>query len=299
MTRRLSIPQLFLAAFLVPIAALAHPGAGIVVDPGGQENFTDTGYGVWKIAKDGRLSKFHDNAYHWMAIDLDGVFSTSLTRLTDGSFIRLTPDGAKPALISSGGLPIATSRGRLYYGRFTKEHNLEIIARAPNGTTSILATIRSDAEGEPLQWLNGIAAGFDGSIYFTENSAVRRIALDGTVSTVASRIHVPNCQPNPLPGTPAGAYLRGLAVDVAGQIYVAANGCRCVLKIGPSGEVRSILTAEPPWSPTGVAVFQGGIYILEYDHTPVPGREWPPRVRKIDPDGSVTVLATVPRTRPR
>ena len=138
MTRRLHIPQLFLAAFLVPIAALALPGAGIVVDPGGQVYFTDTGYGVWKIAKDGRLSKFHDNEYHWMAIDLDGVFSTSLKRLTDGSFIRLAPDGAKPALITSGGLPITLSGGRLYYGRFTKEYDLEIVANAPNGTTSIL-----------------------------------------------------------------------------------------------------------------------------------------------------------------
>ena len=299
MTTQLNIPLFFFAAFLVPTTALAHPGAGIVVDHTGEVYFTDTGYGVWKIGNDGRLSKFHDNAYHWMAIDLDGVFSRSLKNLTDGSFIRLTPDGAKSALITSGGFPIALSGGQLYYGRFAKEHGLEIIARAPNGTTSILATIQSDAEGEPLQWLNGIAAGLGGSIYFTENSAVRRIAPDGTVSTIASRIHVPNCQPNPLPGTPAGAYLRGLALDAAGQIYVAANGCRRVLKIGPSGEVRSILTAEPPWSPTGVAVFQSGIYILEYDHTAVPGREWPPRVRKIDPDGSVTVLATVPRTRPR
>ena len=128
MTRRLNIPHLFLAAFLVPVAALAHPGAGIVVDQSGQVYFTDTGYGVWKIGNDGRLSKFHDNAYHWMAIDLDGVFSRSLKSLTNGSFIRLTPDGAKPVLISSGGLPIALSGGRLYFGRFTKEHNLEIIA---------------------------------------------------------------------------------------------------------------------------------------------------------------------------
>jgi hypothetical protein len=57
-----------------------------------------------------------------------------------------------------------------------------------------------------------------------------------------------------------------------------------------------VLTAEAPWSPTGVAVSGGGIYVLEYLHIPADDRKaWIPRVRKVGTDGTVRTLATVRR----
>jgi hypothetical protein len=91
--------------------------------------------------------------------------------------------------------------------------------------------------------------------------------------------------------TPA-AYCRGLAVDADGVMYVAATGSRRVLKITPNGEVRTILETETPWQPTGVALFNGAVYILEWHEPPAAQLEdrpaWLPRVRKIARDGTVS-----------
>lgn len=97
-----------------------------------------------------------------------------------------------------------------------------------------------------------------------------------------------------LEDAPAAPYLRGLAVAADGALYAAATGCRAVVKISQSGTVTTILTTDGSWSPTAVAAASGAVYVLEYDHN-APERVWPPRVRKIDAAGKVTVLATITR----
>jgi sugar lactone lactonase YvrE len=91
--------------------------------------------------------------------------------------------------------------------------------------------------------------------------------------------------------------LRGLAVDADGTVFAAAVGCHAVVKISPEGKVTTALKAERPWSPTGVAVHHGDVYILEYTNANgarSEGEGWRPRVRKLARDGKVTVLFTAP-----
>ena len=97
-----------------------------------------------------------------------------------------------------------------------------------------------------------------------------------------------------LEDAPASPYLRGLAVADDGVLYAAATGCRAVVRISPSGTATTILKSEGDWSPTAIAVAGGAVYVLEYDHRAAE-RVWPPRVRKIDAAGKVTVLATITR----
>jgi sugar lactone lactonase YvrE len=93
-----------------------------------------------------------------------------------------------------------------------------------------------------------------------------------------------------------GTYCRGLDVDSAGTVYVAATGCRAVLKIARDKKVAAVLRSESPWSPTGVALSGSDVYVLEYTHTEGDDRrEWLPRVRKISSDGRVATIATVDR----
>jgi hypothetical protein len=81
-----------------------------------------------------------------------------------------------------------------------------------------------------------------------------------------------------------------------GTVYAAANGCRAVIAIPASGKMRTVLRAEAPWSPTGVALFGSDLYVLEYLHTSGDDRKaWIPRVRKVGADGSVKTLAVVKR----
>jgi hypothetical protein len=83
-------------------------------------------------------------------------------------------------------------------------------------------------------------------------------------------------------------------------VYVAVNGGRRVVKFMPQGTATTVLQADKPWSPTGVALYRDDVYVLEYCDFP-PGwdmedrRGWVPRVRKVGRDGKVVTLATVVR----
>jgi len=143
--------------------------------------------------------------------------------------------------------------------------------------------------------LNGIAAAPDGSIYGTADTSVFRVTPAGAVTWIARNVTVQDC--TKLSGqedAPASPYLRGLAGADDGVLYAAATGCRAVARISPSGTATTILKSEGDWSPTAIAVAGGAVYVLEYDHH-APERVWPPRVRKIDAAGKVTVLATITR----
>src|SRR6516225_4304632 len=89
-------------------AVSAHPSSGIVVDQKGQVFFQDIIGGViWKIDERGKLSKYADvKGGHWLALDAEGKFS----RATPKYCKRITPDGAKPALIhADGGAPLVVN----------------------------------------------------------------------------------------------------------------------------------------------------------------------------------------------
>jgi hypothetical protein len=146
--------------------------------------------------------------------------------------------------------------------------------------------------GQAVTWVNGLAAGPNNSLYYTEDRAVRIIDGRGGVATLVDAVNVPNCVPIPGIEAEIRPYLRGLAVTPDGTVYVAASGCGSVLKISSRGEISTILRTSSPWSPTAVAAEGGDVYVLEYLHTESDNRrEWLPRVRKISRGGAVVTLA--------
>lgn len=281
------------AACLLATPVLAHPGSGIAVDRLGQVYFLDTGSGLWKIDAHGKLTKLSGTRFHWLAIDANSQFASS--PLPSGSLADIVRVGTNPTLLLASDFPIAIGQdGNLYYPSRGPGGDLRIMRMIPSGGTSVLATLPATARGGPLPHINGITAGPDGSIYYTENNAIRRITAQGRVSTVAT---VPALVGGPsIPGIGADSrpQLRGLAVDARGVMYVAADGDGRVLKITPDGKVTTLLQTQSPWSPTAVALFGSDVYVLEYLHTAVESRrEWLPRVRKIASDGTATIIATV------
>ena len=277
----------FLAA-LLPTPLLAHPGSGIVVDRFGQVYFIDTGSGLWKITTSGELVRIQAPRFHWLALDAADRFATA--RLPSGPAGEITPVGSGPTLLLASDYPLAIGRdGNLYYPSRRTSSAVDLLRVLPSGERSVLA-------GISLPFLNGLAAAHDGSLYFTENRAIRRISPQGTVSTVAEQITLPSCPR--IPGMDANdPQLRGLAVDSSGTVYVAASGCGSLLKVTPDGRFTSLLQLESPWSPTAVALSgSGDLYVLEYLHTEVEDRLlWLPRVRKLSRDGQNTIIATVSR----
>lgn len=278
---------ILIAASPFPMPLLAHPGSGIVVDRLGQVYFVDTGSGLWKIDVRGALIRIAAPRFHWMTIDADDRFGG--VRLPTGSGGDVVRVGVNPSLLLASDYPLAMGLdGNLYYPSSATGGGLTLRRLEPTGRSSVLVSL-------PVPHLNGLAAGPDGSLYFTENDAIRRISAAGRVSTVASQIALARCAP--IPGTEANdPLLRGLAVDASGVVYVAASGCGSVLKVTPDGNVTTVVQLEGPWSPTAVALFGRDLYVLEYLHTAIEDRlQWVPRVRKVSPDGKSTVIATVAR----
>jgi len=284
-----------LAVVLFPTSIMAHPGSGIVVDRHGEVYFIDTGAGVWKIDLQGKLTRLPGPRFHWMAIDPDDSFRT--VTLPAGARGDITRVGASPTLLVASDYPIAIgSNGNLYYPSYSSGSGLQMMELTPSGRTSVLTNL-SAAGGGGLRWLNGLAAGAEGSLYYSEDNAIRRISARGQVSPVIANLTLPTCVS--IPGN-TRPMLRGLAADNHGTIYVAASGCGSVLNVTSRGQVTTLLQLQSPWTPTAVALFGSDVYVLEYLQTaaslePEDRLAWLPRVRKLTADGRNSIIASIDR----
>jgi hypothetical protein len=287
-TRRTQWKRLLLLVLscLVPALAIAHPGSGIVVDRRGQTYFVDMVSGVWKLDARGALTHVRGQAFHWMTLDATDHFAAAhLPSGADGDVVRI---GRTPTLLLASDFPIAIGRdGNLYFPSHHAGTPLQIQKMTPAGQTSVLAVLPFSKARPPVLDLKGLAAGPDGSLYYTEDNAIRRVSKEGRVTTVAENFR---CTSNALP------LLRGLDVDARGTIYVAATGCRSVLKVTPAGVVTPFFAIPDSWSPTGVAVSGNNVYALEFQNADSDDRrEMLPRVRKIAQDGKSVIIANVTR----
>jgi hypothetical protein len=293
-------PCRILLAILVIIgvagAAFAHPGAAIAVGRDGRVYFVDTGRGIFEIGRDGRVHRQEGPAFHWFAMDPTSRFAKTTWPAIPDSEIRSV--GRNPTLVLSSDFPVAIGRdGAFYYPELNAQRRWRIIRLTPSGTRSVHATLPADIRpGGESGWINGLAAGTDGSLYYTHERTLRKITERGVVSTVAANVSVPNCVTIPGVGPAIRPYLRGLDVAPDGNLFVAAAGCGAVLKITPAGQVTPILRTASPYSPTAVAVSNGEVYVLEYLHTASDNRrEWFARVRKVSRNGTVVTIANLKR----
>ncbi|HEY1092443.1 MAG TPA: SMP-30/gluconolactonase/LRE family protein [Burkholderiaceae bacterium] len=130
----------------------------------------------------------------------------------------------------------------------------------------------------------GLAFDAQGALYVADGGdaqgAIRRIARDGTVSTL------PLSAPLDTPS--------GLAIDAGGNLIVADSGAHRILRISPAGQVSSIAgTGKPGFregreqaqfdTPMAVAVAADGAILV--------ADAFNDRIRRIAPDGEVTTLA--------
>ena len=270
----------------------AHPGAGIAIDRLGQVYFLDTGSGLWRIDTRGELTQLSALKNHWLALDAnDGFASGRLPTDPMGDWV-ITRVGVNPTLLISTDFPIAIGRdGNLYYPS-GPAGNLRMMKTTPAGTTSVIVTLPKTVTGKPLPHIGGVVAGPDGSLYYTEDSAIKRITPQGRIGTAVT-VRAPAGPPS-IPATEQHPYLRGLAVDTRGVMYVADTGDARVLKITPAGKITTLLETQSPWSPTAVALFGDDVYVLEFLHTARDvRRDWLPRVRRIASNGKSTIIATV------
>ena len=185
-------------------------------------------------------------------------------------------------------------------------HRIRVAREQANGTWNVQTLAGSgtagfaDGVGTSAKFNNpqGVAIGWDGAVYVADagNHRIRRIAPDGTVSTLAGT-GVAGFQN----GAGAQAQFnnpRGIAADTAGNIYIADTGNSAVRRIDASGTVATVAgngTVGANESPdarfnglAGITVDGDQVYIYIADGTNH-------RIRRLDATGSVMTLTGAER----
>jgi RHS repeat-associated protein len=159
------------------------------------------------------------------------------------------------------------------------------------------------ATAAQLRSPGGLAVGPDGNVYIATGNVIRRVARDGVISTVAGTgvaCTVPPCGD----GGPATQAQLGTPVAVAvgpdNSLYIADRGSsQRVRRVGPDGIIRAFagdgtfgsggdggpaLLAQLNGA-SGIAIGpDGSVYVSQ-------GAVMNPRVRRIGPDGIITLYA--------
>ncbi|MDQ2921382.1 MAG: hypothetical protein M3R52_07210, partial [Acidobacteriota bacterium] len=178
----------------------------------------------------------------------------------------------------------------------TKTQTL-LLRRDRDGSVSILAGSaygHKDGSGAAANFgsVGGMAFGPDGSLYLTDGTSVRRVSMEGVVTTIANDLNFKTREDQPTLFGGAYGSLTGLTVDSNGNVYVADAGNRRLLKITTGGKVEVVYRAESPFFPNGVfATPAGDIYVLEVGFA-LPSTWSGPRVRKLS-SGKNEIVAAV------
>jgi len=202
------------------------------------------------------------------------------------TFAASLPDAGNFGTTAPGGLAL-DSAGNFY---FVDNDTIQKIT--PAGVVTTLAGtlgVRGSANGTGSVALfaepSDLAVDGSGNVYVADfvNNMIRKISPDGVVTTLAGSPGTSGVGNSD--GTGAAAQFRlpsGVAVDTAGNVYVADSGNDEIRKITPAGVVTTLAGAGPPYAqntfsyadgtgaaaqfnnPTGIAIDgHGNIYVVD------------------------------------
>lgn len=302
--RALRLRLLFLIILLAATPLHAHPWGGLVVDANGHVHFTfiapfvddDHHAAVWSIPPDGVpkpvltsryspsdivLSRTGERAvYAAERTGSDQAFVSRLWRVRGSEVEAAIPATTDRSLFSCQAYAV-TDAGTVYFA-----DDARLYRRTASGSAAPVTSPFS------FDRIDDLAAGPAGSLYVLDRDRI--VVLQGDSARVLAD-GLKDSDPDNLPFAGANI-LFDLAVADDGTVYVAYFGNRRVLEISPEGEVSALLEAKAPWSPHGLDVHDGSVYVVESGSF---RRSWwrfwersvvVPRVRRVDPDGRVSII---------
>jgi uncharacterized protein (TIGR03437 family) len=262
-------------------ASLASP-LGVALDRAGNLYIADTGNQVVRrVGTNGIITTVAGSGHYGFGGD-GGPAAKALFSAVTGV-----------AIDSSGNLYISDQQN----SRIRKVNPEGIISTFAGNGTPGYAGDGGAAVNANLNVPSGLAIDDGGSLYVADWVAVRKIAPDGAISTVAGS----SCCGVVADGGPATAAILGgaaaVAVDSTGYLYVAENFGQRIRRVSPQGIITTIAgngksaftgdggsaTQASLSSPSGVAVdANGNVYIGDRDND---------RVRRVNGGGSISTIA--------
>lgn len=296
---------LILILMLVPGMVNSHPWGGLVIDSEGNIYFTficpiadnDHYACVWKIDPEQKLSEVLKSQRSPSDIVLSrDIFRNVFGAERTGNAPNYTNSFWKVGANNEGTIILQTRDQNIFHIQayavhengdlyFAKDNSLFI--RDKEGSVSEL-----DISTPENQRIGLMEFSSSGELYILAGDNL--YSFDGNkTSLIAADLKEEN--PDNIPFRGANI-LFDMAIDENGSIYLAYYGNRSVIKVTPNGAKSTILEAEGPWSPHGVDIFNGELYVLE--STLGDGKWWKfwqderiiPRVRKLGSDGTVSTL---------
>lgn len=250
---------------------------GITLDASGNLYVVDTGNNIFrKVTPSGVVTTLAGDSIFFLAIYRNGTGSA--------------------AGFSNPGGAVADAAGNVYV---SDQSSIRKVTPSGVVTTFVGSSAFGSADGigaaATFNSLNGIAIDTAGNLYVadTGNSIIRKVTPAGVVSTLAgTAMSVGNVD-----GTGAAARFRnpeGIAVDAAGNVYVADTGNHTIRQITPAGVVTTFAGGIlGNVNATGVAAkfnlpqslamdAAGNLYVADTGNY---------SIRKITPAGVVTTFA--------
>jgi len=317
------------------IAARFYDPSGVTVDSAGDVYVADYGnHSIRKVTSTGAVSTLAGaaasvgnadgtgiaarfNGASGVAVDSTGnvyvadTFNSTIRRVTPAGVVT-TLAGLAGSTGSADGTGIAArfyyppsvavdTAGNVYVAD-TSNHTIRKVT--PAGEVTTLAGLaltpgRTDGTGVAgrFWYPYGVAADSTSNVYVadTVNSTIRKVTPAGVVTTLAG---LPGATAS-VDGTGSAARFyqpRGVAVDGAGNVYVADTHNNTIRKVTPAGEVTTLAGQAGSfgsvdglgsdarfYSPYGVAVdTTGNVYVADAGNA---------TIRKVTPAGVVTTLA--------
>ncbi|HTR55924.1 MAG TPA: DUF4215 domain-containing protein [Kofleriaceae bacterium] len=264
-------------------AELANP-FGVAVDAQGVVSIADTtNQRVRRVAADGTIATTAGNGT--LGFGVEGGAATS-------------------AQVGAPWGVAVDAMGRIYIADNTSQRIRRVELDGTISTVAGTGLSGYSGDGGPataaqLNGALGVALDAAGRVYIvdTNNHAVRRVDLDGTITTIAGTGH-PGFSGDNGPATSAQLYdPLGVAVDTAGNVYIADTYNRRIRRVDTSGTITTIAgndtagyggdggpaIAATLTFPSGIVIDgQGGIVLSDGNNN---------RVRRIDSSGYINTIA--------
>ncbi len=279
-----------LLILIIPVAAAAHPGGGLIALDANTVIFGDSMYNsIWRLEKGKKPQALVKNFHaHWTTRGLDGqIYSESFQEIGGAAF-RIDLDTGKHVKVAEES-DIATlvfAVGK--HGEIIFQKGSQIMERTRGGKVTRFRGVGDVAQGQPpLQQVIAYSWATDGTLYLSDGGHLRRVGSDGVVRLVA-RIDGKLIEPKIWNSTGAPR-VWSIAIDDQKRIYMALPDIGHVVRLDPDGSQHVVDRSVGGWRVTAVATFGDSVFMLESSDSTNDGQ----RVRVIRGAGNAELLGQV------